>query len=477
MKDDHESIRLPRRMAPSAALFWYGEGSTPAFRPVLAGLYLISGRPELVRVREAVAAAVAAVPRLRQRVVEAPLQLGLPEWIDDPGFDIDYHLRSVAVAAPGGTRELLDTSSRLLAAPFDRGRPLWESYWLEGVERECSAYLFKLHHCLADALGAAALIEALTSETQSQSVSEAGSGEPAGMASGILARVAGLVVDNAVESTRMAWRVAAAPMRIITSPAYSVGQVWRTAKGLGGAVADAAASADLEDPLAPTGHALSRRLDVIRIPLQRLRRIAESLDVTINDVILTVLAGTIGAYHRQRRAPVDRLNCLVPMSVAVETDRGAAESHVGMVNIVLPVGEKSPERRLDFVCGQTRSAKRDKRGALYPFLVQALGMLPGVAFGWLAKHSLGRPNVACTNVRGPERRLYFAGAPVDAIYPFAGVLEAAPLAVALLSYAGSMEIGIDSDRHAVPDPLRITELFEGRLQEMEALAERITKHS
>ncbi|MFQ5351895.1 MAG: wax ester/triacylglycerol synthase domain-containing protein, partial [Candidatus Binatia bacterium] len=120
MKDDHESIRLPRRMAPSAALFWYGEGSTPAFRPVLAGLYLISGRPELVRVREAVAAAVAAVPRLRQRVVEAPLQLGLPEWIDDPGFDIDYHLRSVAVAAPGGTRELLDTSSRLLAAPFDR---------------------------------------------------------------------------------------------------------------------------------------------------------------------------------------------------------------------------------------------------------------------------------------------------------------------------------------------------------------------
>ncbi len=164
------------------------------------------------------------------------------------------------------------------------------------------------------------------------------------------------------------------------------------------------------------------------------------------------------------------------MGVEVESGPGDAGRHVGMVNIVLPLGEKSPERRLDLVCAQTRSAKTDRRGALYPFLVQALGMLPGAAFGWLAKHSLGRPNVACTNVRGPQRRLYFAGAAVDAIYPFAGILAVAPLTVALLSYAGSMEIGMDSDREAIPDPHRITELFEGRLQEVEALAKRVTKH-
>jgi len=265
-------------------------------------------------------------------------------------------------------------------------------------------------------------------------------------------------------------------MRLITSPAYSVGQVWRTAKGFGGAVADATGGADLEDPLAPSGHALSRRLDVMRVPLQRLERISRALGSTINDVVLAVLAGTLGAYYRQRRAPVERLNCLVPMGIGSAAGGTERASHVGMVHIALPVGEKSPARRLETVRAQTRAAKSDKRGALYPFLVQALGMVPGLAFGWLAKHSLGRPNVACTNVRGPQRKIYFAGAPIEAIYPFAGVLEAASLAVALLSYAGSMEIGIDSDPDAIPDPHRITELFEGRLREMESLAERVTKH-
>jgi hypothetical protein len=161
---------------------------------------------------------------------------------------------------------------------------------------------------------------------------------------------------------------------------------------------------------------------------------------------------------------------MVPMNLRGRDERDALGNRVGMFNILLPVGESRPERRLARIVEQTRAAKSDRRGAAAPFLVEALTLLPGAAFRWIARHAIGRVNVSLTNVPGVPAQRWMAGARVDAIYGFASVVEGTPLIVAMVSYAGEMEIGIDTDPEAIPDPHRIAVLFEEALAELEQLA-------
>jgi hypothetical protein len=151
-------------------------------------------------------------------------------------------------------------------------------------------------------------------------------------------------------------------------------------------------------------------------------------------------------------------------------ERDALGNRVGTFTVRLPLAERGARRRLDLVTLQTRAAKMDRRGAAAPVILQAIGLLPGFAIRWIARQSLGRINIACTNVPGVPERRYMAGARVDAIYPFASVVEGTPVVVALLSYAGGMYVGIDTDPEAIPDPERLHALFDEGLAEMEHLA-------
>jgi diacylglycerol O-acyltransferase len=283
-------------------------------------------------------------------------------------------------------------------------------------------------------------------------------------------RLAGLARDQVVGSARLARRVIEVPLSAAAHPLETAQGVARIARGLGGALADAA-RAPVRDPLAVAGSGLSRRLDVATVSLERLRKIKAPLGVSINDVVLTALAGTLRAYHRERRVHAEELVCMVPMNLRGRDERDTLGNRVGMFNILLPVGEARPDRRLARIVEQTRAAKADRRGAAAPFLVEALTLLPGGALRWLAQHALGRVNVACTNVPGVPMTRWMAGARVEAMYPFASVVEGTPLVVALLSYGGDMQIGIDTDPEAIPDPHRIATLFEEALAELERLSE------
>jgi hypothetical protein len=145
-------------------------------------------------------------------------------------------------------------------------------------------------------------------------------------------------------------------------------------------------------------------------------------------------------------------------------------NRVGMFNVLLPLGEARPEARLREIQRQTRAAKEDQRGAAAPFLVEALTALPGGAFRWLARGAIGQVNLTCTNIPGLRQRRYMGGAPVEAIYPYASVAQGTPFVMALFSYADTMHVGIDTDPEAIPDPHRITELFETSLTQLESLA-------
>jgi WS/DGAT/MGAT family acyltransferase len=458
-------------MAASDALFWFTESALPIFRPIIAGLYLLDGAPDADRLSRGAEAAVALVPRLRQRVREAPLGLGLPEWIDDPHMDMAYHLRHVTLPAPGTRSHLLELVAKLIATPLDRERPLWESYWIGGLDGGRAAYLIKLHHSVADGVGSVAILNALTQAGPDDDVLRVrGAGRSAAAAEpGVLDRVGSLVADQARATAELARSGVVAASRLAREPRSALDDLARTARGLRG-ILDDVLQPPVVDPLARSTAGISRRLSVSDVPLDRLRKIKAPLGVTINDVVLTVFAGALGTYHREHRAGVERLNCMVPMNLRSRSERDGLGNRVGMFNVRLPIGEKRPDARLRDIVAQTRAAKNDQRGAAYPMLAGILPLVPTRAYEWFARQSLGKINVVCTNVPGTPERRYMAGAPVAAMYPFASPVEGTPVILALLSYAGTLHLGLDTDPESIPDPDHLTELIEQEIVAMEHLA-------
>ncbi len=466
--DPTQSLALSARMAPTDALFWYAEEAIPEFRPTIAGLYLLGGRPDAERLHAALDYALARIPRLRQRVLDAPMHLGLPQWVDDPHFDRRYHLRHLSAAPPGDLRHLLDLVAGVFATPLDRERPLWEAYWIEGLEGGRCAYLWKMHHSMVDGVGSMAILRAIT-QSGPEVPSPTTQAPPTRRLPGAGEQLASLLRDNTLSSLGLARRALEGGAQGLLRPGALLGQAGRTARGLRAMVADALQPAP-RDPLAEQSSGLSRRLDVLDLPMERLRKLKAPLGVTINDVVLAALSGALREYYQDRGHALSHLKCLVPMNLRSQDERLSMGNRVGIFNVLLPVGEASAERRLREIERQTRAAKQDQRGAAAPFLVEALTALPGSVFRLLARQAIGQVNVACTNVPGFPHPRYMAGAPVEAIYPFASVVQGTPLVIALLSYAETMNIGIDSDPEAIPDPQRVRQLFEASLVELEALA-------
>jgi WS/DGAT/MGAT family acyltransferase len=459
-------------MAPTDALFWYAESALPVFRPIIGGLYVLDRPPSPGVIASGLDLALRVVPRLRERVVEVPLQLGLPEWVEDPHFDRDYHLRHLSLPAPGSRRQLLDLTAQILATPLDRQRPLWEAYWIDGLEGTHAALFFKMHHSLVDGVGSIAILNALTGTEPRASLPRPGPGaRPRRAPPDPAASLLRLALDDARAAAWLALRAGLAPLRLALRPGAAATQLLRTARGLRGMLGDLTRP-PIRDPLAASSSGLSRRLDVMEIPLERLRKLGTPLGATINDLVLTVLAGALGRYHRERRVRVRELHCMVPMNLRGRDERDALGNRVGVFAIVLPVAEKNPARRLERIVAQTRAAKSDRRGAAAPLFVQVATLLPGGVFRWMARRSLGRVNVACTNIPGVREPRWIGEARVEAIYPFASVVEGTPLVLALLSYAGTLDVGIDTDPEAIPDPHRISELLADGIDELEGLASR-----
>lgn len=472
MASSRNSVPNPRRMVATDALFWYAESAMPQFRPIIAGLYVLEHEVAAEQIDACIQKAVRGVPRLRKRVLEMPLHIGLPEWVEDEHFDLAYHVRHMSLPPGGNTRALLDLTAALFATPLDRERPLWEVYSIQGFANGRAVLFFKMHHALVDGVGSLAITEAMT-QAEPRKVPPGKNHHqwskkrpPHPSAS---ARIARLVAHNARETVNLARRAVMSPLRIARHPLDTIDGVSRAVRGLRGVVSDLA-TPPVKDPISVEGSGLSRRFDIIDIPIARLKAIKKALGVTLNDVVLTALAGTLGRYHRRRRAHVDSLNCMVPMNLRSRSEKDVLGNRVGNFTIVLPVSEKQAAKRLDLIVSQTRAAKADQRGASYPLLVESLTMIPGAVLRWFARQSIGKINVACTNIPGIADARYLADARIEAIYPFASVVEGTPIVMALFSYGDVMNIGIDTDPEAIPDPHEITELFETSLAELESLA-------
>jgi WS/DGAT/MGAT family acyltransferase len=461
------ALRLPPRMLPTDAFFWYAEAATPELRPLVAGLFLLDRCPERDGFLAAVENMVGALPRFRQRVLEPSTPFGLPVWEDEPNFDLGYHLREIVLPAPGSERHLLEYASEVFSTPLDHMRPLWEGHLIEGLDGGRAAFLLKVHHSVVDGVGSVVMFDVLTQARRGEAVAHprrrrnsSGNHAPSrGLASGIGAAAA--LVSGA----------ALAGARAVIAPRATAEQLRRGLRSARRILGDFSAGSN-SNPLVARSTGIGRRLHGVLLPLPRMKRIKGRLGVTLNDLVLTAVSGALGRYHSQRRMPVAELNCMVPMNLRRETERGQLGNRVGAFYVVLPAAERNPLARLERIRAQTTMAKQDRQGAAYQTLMQASALLPAGIFRAAAHSLAGRVHLICTNVPGPPRQRYLAGAKVDALYPFAPVMLGTPLSIALVSYGPTYGIGIDADPAAVPDPEHVGRYLTDEIDRIERLAER-----
>jgi diacylglycerol O-acyltransferase / wax synthase len=395
------------------------------------------GRLRLDALRQELAGRLQLIPRLRQRVLCPRVGQGLPLWVDDPGFDLANHVRTVQVPAPGGQRELLGLCDELCLGLLDRARPLWELWLVTGLAEGRVGLVLKLHHALADGLAAVQLAGLLLDGT-ANAPNPAAPWQPRPAPSGWA-----LLADN------LAGRSAtlAAALARLRHP----GKLAAQARTLAGAAQLAAGGrrhrprSVLRRPVG--GH---RRLAVVRAQLAEVKAVAHGHGATVNDLLLAAVTGGLRALLLARGAPVDGLilYASVPVALRAQTDTAGLGNQVGLMVVPLPVGEPDPVQRLRRVTRATTQRKHrpELLASLRPF--GSLTILR--ALNRYSRHQQ-IVDLFITNVPGPKRPLYLLGARLLEVFPVVQVAGNVPLSVAALSYAGQLNIGIQSDPDGCPD--------------------------
>jgi diacylglycerol O-acyltransferase / wax synthase len=428
----------------------------PVLRSGFANLTILDQAPDMSRLRARVEHASRVFPRLRQRVEEPSVPLAAPRWAEDPEFDLDYHLRSVALTRPRDERHLLDLASLWTQDAYDVRRPLWGITVVEGLRGRRAALVTKLHHAVADGMGALRLSAVLTDverdpsgeparPTPEEGDEQAGQGplDPVvrqlGKLPGALEGVAHLI-NLAAER---AAGVAAEPRTIPREAADAV----ETARSL---ARQAVVTDGPKSPLWGHHHSNSRHFDYLSLDLEAVRAAAKALGGTVNDLFVTAVAGGAGAFHRRRGSPVADLRVSIPVS----TRRGSEEAANAFTpaRVLVPAGTEDPVARFNGVHERLSEAKAERALGLADLLADALTSLPAPLLTRVARQQVETVDLAASNVRGAPFDLFIAGAEVAANYPLGPTMGTAFNAT-VLSYRDQLDLGLNVDPAAVDDPL------------------------
>lgn len=309
------------RLGPLDASFLYLEDGITHMH--IASCAIFEGpAPEYERIVAAIARKLPLVPRYRQVVRFVPLELGRPVWVDDPHFNLEYHVRHSALPSPGGPAELRILMGRLMSQELDRRRPLWEAWVLEGLEHGRWALVSKIDHCMADGISGTDLLGALLDTERRSTTPPAGAWLPAEPPSDLQ-----LAADAVWNLARSPYEQVQAARRLLRTPAAAVGQLRDLAGGVGGYAKRFLPT----EPGSISGRiGPNRRWTWVSADLGHLKAIRRSLGGTVNDVILAVVAGGFRELLSSRGDPVDRLvvRTLVPVSVRRDDERGSYNNRV-----------------------------------------------------------------------------------------------------------------------------------------------------
>jgi WS/DGAT/MGAT family acyltransferase len=417
------------------------------------------GGVDIERVRRLIEATLYRVPRYRQRLARIPM-LGHPVWVDDDRFNLAYHVRHTRLPVPGDDRQLKRLAGRIMSQQLDRGKPLWETWVVEGVGRDRFAMITKVHHCMIDGVGSVELTGSLMRPT-AEADPRLDETPPRWLPRAVpppATLVAGELFHRVVEPA-----LAAASLRALArDPGRTVGTVIDSALAVREAIA-----AGLR-PASPTPLNVDigphRRFDWTVMDLARTKAIGHRLGAKLNDVVLAIVSGALRRFLRRREIAVEQLDfrAMVPVNVRPNGEHDALGNQVAMLVARLPLGARDPGERLARIVDETSRLKRSRQARG----VEALEELSDhtfttlfTAFGRLAAGS--RPfNLVVTNVPGPGVPAYVLGSRMLACYPLVPLFRNQALGIALFSYDGRLWWGFNADWDAVPDLHDLVELVD-----------------
>lgn len=460
------------RLAGEDLTFWWSD--SPLQPTTMAMLQVLDRPPEEGRLQLSFERAVAAVPRLAQRVTDAPLDLTLPRWEFDPTFDLGYHLRRHTLSGSGDLDDIFRESRTFYETPFDRSRPLWEARVYDGGRHGRSALFFKLHHAVADGVGANAIFAALTdaerdppeaARTPALRVPASKGRWPQQPPLG--ARVLSAIRDRLELDLERAEAAGGAMVDSLQHPSKIV----RALQAIRSLVETA--RFDSHSPL-KTSAGRARRLSGLDLPFAEVRGLKHMLGGSMIDVILTIMARAIGQWHAAHGiAKVRELMTLVPVNLRTP-EEWATKPHIGNVAtgilVPLPIRTRDPLAMYREIHVRMEAKKADPASTASPMIAEMLSTLPHPFVTWMVEALSGQVDFIVTNVPGILVPRYLAGAEILTAYPFAPVALQSPASVALYGYRDKLFIGVTSDEALMPDADAFGDMIRAAFEELHAAA-------
>ena len=419
---------------------------------------------------EVLAGKLARLERYRQRVRWVPWGLGRPLWVDDPQFELAYHLRHTALPRPGDAAELRRLVGRVMAQPLDRRRPLWEMWVIEGAGAGRWGLLCKLHHCMVDGISAGDLLGVLLDPQPRTPPSLPDHWQPLPEPSraSVLAHTLSETAAGPSQHLRQA-------RALVGAPRQTARQAITLAAGLSslGALVGASTARSLNGPLRA-----ERQWVQARASLADVKTIRRALGGTVNDVLLAGVSGGFRALLLRRGEPLPLeliVRTLVPLSLRTHDARGTPDNRVSALFAELPVGLQDPVERLHAITAELDALKRSGQAVAGSALTQMSGLAPPplVALGARAVARLPqrRLQTVTTNIPGPQQPQYLCGRRMLEIFPYVPLALDVRIAVAICSYDGTLGFGITGDgKHATDIPT----LADGIEHELAHLLHRAT---
>ena len=427
------------------------------------------------------------LPPYRRRLAEVPLGLDHPYWIEDPDFDIDFHVRHMGLPPPGDSRQLAEQVSRIVARPLDRSRPLWELYIIEGLEGGRVAQLTKIHHCAIDGVSGAELLTTLLDVTP----------EPRKVDPPRRAWRPDPIPTDLEMLARGLWSVMGTPRKAIRVGRQSVRHLPELSRSLGfgelpgsqlinrvlGRKPDPMLSeASTPAPRTPFNDAITphRRFSYGSLDLAEVKEVKNVFGVTVNDVVLAICAGALRRYlQEQRELPAAPLVAMVPVSVRTEEQEGTFGNQVSAMSASLHTDVADPRKRLERIHESMRIAKEQHK-ALPANLMQDFAQFAPPAVAARAARVIARAtvanfvdvpfNVVISNVPGPQFPVYGLGSKLIANYPVSAINDGVGLNITVQSYDGSLDFGIVTCRELMSDVWDLIDYLGDALRELKDLA-------
>src|SRR3954454_8570877 len=456
------------RLTAIDASFLHQEG--PESHMHVGGLTRFEGPPPpFDELLDALRMRLHLVPRYRQRLHVPPAGSGRPLWVDDPTFDLEYHVRHTALPRPGSEDQLLRLAGRVFSQQLDRNRPLWAMWMVEGLADGGFALLSKTHHAMIDGIAGVDIAQVMfdLSPVPAEVEHPRQAWQPARAPSS-----AELLAAGGLGLLRAGVRGATLAAGVLREPRSALLAARDAAEGLGEIVwagLNPAPETPLNVDIGP-----HRRYAIVRTRLDDFKLVKNTFGGTVNDVVLAVVSGALRDWLRSRGVRTEglELRALVPVSIRGTQDRGSLGNRIAAMRGPLPVYIADPLERLDAVRAAMDGLKESKQAVGAEVLAGVQNFAPPTILAQAARINFSTRlfNLIVTNVPGPQFPLYVRGREMRDVFPVAFLPKDHALAVAIMSYHGKMNFGLLADYDALPDLDRFAEAIEASIAELLELA-------